>query len=299
MTEANPPQPDPPRRISPTGNRFRAHPRRRGSRSAARSARRSRRMTSSGSAQPRGCTSTRCSFPASDPLSGTLLSFRPGAILMVFEHARGANWALHRDHAGGHPGGVAVGQSGLLGPRAAWCQWAWRVPFLLSAVLIVVGITIRLKIDESPELEELKVEGRSPRTRSLRCCATPGATCCARSACVCGDSGPRRGPYVHASYVTRERLADRTTTLTALMLAAGVRVRHRDTLLWGIPLFLTVNTGAQLAIIVAFIISYAVSQHSAPACRAHGSRSCSQPRPAPAVPRWPTSSRPSSRALRR
>ena len=33
-------------------------------------------------------------------------------------------------------------------------------------------------------------------------------------------------------------------------------------MLWGIPLFLTVNTGAQLAIIVAFIISYAVSQNS-------------------------------------
>jgi hypothetical protein len=64
------------------------------------------------------------------------------------------------------------------------------------------------------------------------------------------------------SYVTRERLADRTTTLTALMLAAGVRVRHRDTLLWGIPLFLTVNTGERLAIILAFIISYAVSQNS-------------------------------------
>src|SRR6478736_6352627 len=28
-------------------------------------------------------------------------------------------WALHRDHAGGLPGGVAVGQSGLLGQRAA------------------------------------------------------------------------------------------------------------------------------------------------------------------------------------
>ena len=33
------------------------------------------------------------------------------------------------------------------------------MPFLLSAVLIVVGILIRLKIDESPEFEELKEEG--------------------------------------------------------------------------------------------------------------------------------------------
>ena len=34
------------------------------------------------------------------------------------------------------------------------------------------------------------------------------------------------------------------------------------TLLWGVPLFLTVNTGARLAIIIAFIISYAVCQNS-------------------------------------
>ena len=33
------------------------------------------------------------------------------------------------------------------------------MPFLLSAVLIVVGILIRLRIEESPEFEELKEEG--------------------------------------------------------------------------------------------------------------------------------------------
>ena len=45
------------------------------------------------------------------------------------------------------------------------------MPFLLSAVLIVVGILIRLKIEESPEFEELKEEGdvsKNPLLEVLR-----------------------------------------------------------------------------------------------------------------------------------
>src|SRR5690606_4378454 len=34
--------------------------------------------------------------------------------------------------------------------------WAWRIPFLLSAVLIVVGLGIRLKLMESPAFQKLK-----------------------------------------------------------------------------------------------------------------------------------------------
>ncbi|WP_245685218.1 MFS transporter [Streptomyces yerevanensis] len=46
-------------------------------------------------------------------------------------------------------------------------NWAWRVPFLLSAVLIAVGIFIRLKIDESPQFEELKESGQVVKNRLL------------------------------------------------------------------------------------------------------------------------------------
>jgi MFS family permease len=48
---------------------------------------------------------------------------------------------------------------------AAFMSWGWRVPFLLSAVLVVVGLVIRLKIMESPAFErvkETKTEARKP-----------------------------------------------------------------------------------------------------------------------------------------
>ena len=35
-------------------------------------------------------------------------------------------------------------------------SWGWRVPFLLSAVLIVIGLYVRLRVHESPEFAEVK-----------------------------------------------------------------------------------------------------------------------------------------------
>lgn len=47
----------------------------------------------------------------------------------------------------------------------AFVDWAWRLPFLLSAVLVVLGIWIRLKVEESPAFAEL-VEKRSGEPRA-------------------------------------------------------------------------------------------------------------------------------------
>lgn len=38
-------------------------------------------------------------------------------------------------------------------------DWGWRIPFLVSIVLVVVSIYIRLKMKESPLFEKLKTEG--------------------------------------------------------------------------------------------------------------------------------------------
>jgi MFS family permease len=49
--------------------------------------------------------------------------------------------------------------------EAAFMSWGWRVPFLASALLVVVGLFIRLRIMESPAFErvkETKTEARKP-----------------------------------------------------------------------------------------------------------------------------------------
>jgi Arabinose efflux permease len=47
----------------------------------------------------------------------------------------------------------------LLGAEA-FEAWGWRVPFLLSIVLLAISVYIRLKLQESPVFQEIKREGR-------------------------------------------------------------------------------------------------------------------------------------------
>ncbi|MFB7010286.1 MULTISPECIES: MFS transporter [unclassified Streptomyces] len=40
----------------------------------------------------------------------------------------------------------------------AFMSWGWRVPFLASAVLVIVGLVVRVKLEESPVMEEVRRE---------------------------------------------------------------------------------------------------------------------------------------------
>ena len=51
---------------------------------------------------------------------------------------------------------VAVGDD-------AFKAWGWRVPFLTSAILLVISVYIRLMLEESPIFEQMKSEGRLSR----------------------------------------------------------------------------------------------------------------------------------------
>jgi MFS family permease len=89
-----------------------------------------------------------------------------GAALMAVEHA-----PVHkRGLFGAYPQiGVPIGMltaSGvltvltlLLTPEQ-FMSWGWRLPFLLSVVLIVIGYFIRTSVDESPVFEELLTRRR-------------------------------------------------------------------------------------------------------------------------------------------
>jgi MHS family shikimate/dehydroshikimate transporter-like MFS transporter len=48
-------------------------------------------------------------------------------------------------------------------PEEAFLSWGWRIPFLASIALVVVGIVIRLKVHESPVFEQAKAAGRIER----------------------------------------------------------------------------------------------------------------------------------------
>lgn len=55
-----------------------------------------------------------------------------------------------------------VGTTILLG-NEAFQAWGWRIPFLISIVLLGISIWIRLKMEESPVFQEMQREGRLSR----------------------------------------------------------------------------------------------------------------------------------------
>lgn len=84
-----------------------------------------------------------------------------GAVLMALEHAPENKKSFYASWPqAGVPAGVVLSSLAFylvqLLPEEQLNAWGWRLPFLFSAVLIVVGLIIRLKITESPEFEEMK-----------------------------------------------------------------------------------------------------------------------------------------------
>jgi len=66
--------------------------------------------------------------------------------------------------------GVIVLTKNLLGAEA-FGDWGWRIPFLISILLVVVSIYIRMKMHESPQFTKLKTEGnisKNPLKESFR-----------------------------------------------------------------------------------------------------------------------------------
>jgi MFS family permease len=89
-----------------------------------------------------------------------------GAVLMAVEHAPADKETFYGSFAqlGNSAGALlATGFFAILStlPEGALAAWAWRLPFLASAVLIAVGLLIRLKVEESPVFTELSQHGET------------------------------------------------------------------------------------------------------------------------------------------
>ena len=53
---------------------------------------------------------------------------------------------------------IILGIQTLMG-KEAFADWGWRIPFLLSALLLGVSVWIRMKMNESPAFKKMKEEG--------------------------------------------------------------------------------------------------------------------------------------------
>ncbi len=67
---------------------------------------------------------------------------------------------------------VILGTRALTG-EAAFKEWGWRIPFLLSALLVVMSYYIRRSMSESPVFEKMKAEGTVSRMPIREAFGTP------------------------------------------------------------------------------------------------------------------------------
>jgi metabolite-proton symporter len=82
-----------------------------------------------------------------------------GAVVMVIEHAGNRRGFFGSLVQIGFPIGVAA-STGIFAlmtqlPEAEFLSWGWRIPFLLSFALVVVGFVVRLKLTETPSFNEV------------------------------------------------------------------------------------------------------------------------------------------------
>ncbi|NGP06497.1 MHS family MFS transporter [Rhodococcus sp. 14C212] len=105
-----------------------------------------------------------------------------GAALMSLEHVggRGRGFAASFTNAGA-PTGSLLGTLALalvaLLPEDDFLSWGWRIPFLLSAVMLAVGLFVRARVSESPlfreamaqqaEVDATAVDRRTPPLLSI------------------------------------------------------------------------------------------------------------------------------------
>jgi metabolite-proton symporter len=154
-----------------------------------------------------------------------------GAVLMVSEHGDQRQRGLYASWPQvGVPAGnlMAAGVLALLAAvltEDAFSAWGWRVPFLLSAVLVFVGLFIRLRIEESPlfqRVEETATRARAPLVEVFR--RYPRQLAIAFGARI----GTDVAFYVFAlfiiTYATDEVGLSDSTPLNAVLIASGLQL---------------------------------------------------------------------------
>jgi MFS transporter, MHS family, shikimate and dehydroshikimate transport protein len=210
-----------------------------------------------------------------------------GAVLMAVEHAPpGARGFYGSWPQIGVPAGLLLSTAVFVGfarlPEEQFLSWGWRVPFLLSILLVGVGLIIRVRVLETPAFTRVKAartEARRPIVEVLR--THPKEVLLAM-----GLRFAENGAfYIYTVFVlvygTQKAGIHRQTVLNGILIAAACalvaipvcgalsdRVGRRPVYLFGAcvtglfayPLFWLLDTGSTplvwLALVVALVFAH-------------------------------------------
>jgi MFS family permease len=168
-------------------------------------------------------------------------------------------------------------------PEDQFLSWGWRVPFLLSIVLVVVGMLIRVRILETPafaRIKEAAVEARQPIVEVLR--KYPRQVLLAMGARFAENGAFYIFSVFVLTYATQRVKLEQQIVLNGILLGSACelvaipifgalsdRVGRRPVYLFGaimtavvaFPLFWILDTGSTpliwTALVIAFVFSHA------------------------------------------
>ncbi|MFE2054354.1 MFS transporter [Streptomyces sp. NPDC056465] len=148
-----------------------------------------------------------------------------GSVLIASEHAPKGKSVLYAAFAQqGSPVGNTLSTVSFLAisqlPDDAFVSWGWRVPFLASAALVMVGLLVRLKVAESPAMAKLiekKEVVKLPLTEVLR--SHPMLIVLGIGACTIGLSATYFKSTFALSWATTSLDFDRSSFLTIILVA--------------------------------------------------------------------------------
>lgn len=210
-----------------------------------------------------------------------------GAILITYEHSpwlekgRFTGWVQS-----GFPIGLLAANLVFLASVGLPGDWAWRVPFLCSILLVVVGLVVRSQVPESPVFEQARTDGELVRDPLIEVVRREWRDLVRGIGLRVAETGGYGLAITYlTSYLinTEPSLAEKDDTILALCIAAGVgifatlgwsrltdRIGRRPQYLvvtafnacWAVPMFLMVNVTDRWLTVFAFVISFAISQNA-------------------------------------
>jgi MHS family shikimate/dehydroshikimate transporter-like MFS transporter len=160
--------------------------------------------------------------------------------------------------------------------ESAFMSWGWRVPFLASAILVITGLVIRLKLMESPAFErvkETKTEAKKPIVDVVR--KYPRDVLTAMGMRVAENGAFYVLTVFTLAYGEDELGLDKDTMLNGVIIAAAIglvtvplwgalsdRVGRKPlylagavvTTLWAFPLFGLMDTKSPALIALAIVV---------------------------------------------
>jgi len=205
-----------------------------------------------------------------------------GAILMVSETAPREKRGFY---TGFIPASSAMGallSTGVLFalsymPAETFSAWGWRIPFLLSIILVAIGLFIRLRLKETPVFKNAATQGKTTRKPILEVIKTNPKQLLLAAGISFGFG---TGAYVvmiwSLSYVTLNLKLAPGVALIAVTIgwafygisdwassAISDRVGRRPTMLsggialaaWSFPMFALIDTKSPLLITVAVAVA--------------------------------------------